>query len=309
MRSILVGAVESTRVALRAMARTPGWVPAAVVTLAEHRRAQHSDFVELKEDAAAHGIPLIRVANVNRPDGLAAIREFAPDFIFVIGWSQICGPDFRAAAGLGVIGYHPAALPRMRGRAVIPWTILQDEKITASSLFWIDEGVDTGPILAQRFFHVAPDETAGSLYRRHVQALDAMLPDTLQLLAANRGPRIEQDERFATYCAKRTPNDGRIDWRLPAEEVLRLTRAVGAPYPGAFTGYQGARLVIWSARISAGAETGRYVALPGHVLGGDNGSGFVVRCGDGRDLQVTAWELADEPSPHRRPRDHSVLGD
>ena len=74
-----------------------------------------------------------------------------------------------------MVGYHPAPLPRLRGRAVIPWTILLDEKITASSLFWIDEGVDSGPLLAQRFFHIAPDETAATLYARHMTALDAML--------------------------------------------------------------------------------------------------------------------------------------
>jgi methionyl-tRNA formyltransferase len=307
MRSILVGALESTRIALHAMARTPGWTPAAVITLPKHLRGRHSNFVDLEEDAAARGIPLSRVAHINGPDSLGTVRELAPDFIFVIGWSQICGPEFRAAARLGVIGFHPTALPRMRGRSAIPWTILQDEKITASTLFWIDESVDTGPILVQRFFHVAPDETASSLSRRHRETLDAILSDALGLLAVDRGPRIEQDERFATYCAKRTPDDGRIDWRLPAGEVLRLIRAVAAPYPGAFTSYRGARLTVWSAQPWAGGDAGRYVALPGQVLYDDE-SGFIVRCGDGRNLQVTAWELTDEQNPHRRPGNHSVLG-
>src|SRR3546814_18147932 len=83
-----------------------------------------------------------------------------------MGGSQICKPAFRQAAGGQGIGYHPAPLPRLRGRAVIPWTILLDEKITASTLFWIDDGVDSGPILAQRSFHIAPDEKAAILYRQ-----------------------------------------------------------------------------------------------------------------------------------------------
>src|SRR3546814_2322762 len=100
------------------------------------------------------------LADRNAADVLEAVSALAPDYVFVIGWSQICKPAFRQAAGGQVIGYHPAPLPRLRGRAVIPWTILLDEKITASTLFWIDDGVDSGPILAQRYFHIAPDETA-----------------------------------------------------------------------------------------------------------------------------------------------------
>src|SRR3546814_7956697 len=68
---------------------------------------------------------------------LDAIRAADADYVFVIGWSQICGREFQAAAHGQVIGYHPAPLPRLRGRGVIPWTILADEPITAGTLFWI----------------------------------------------------------------------------------------------------------------------------------------------------------------------------
>src|SRR3546814_5174240 len=73
----------------------------------------------------------------------------------------------------------PAPLPRLRGRGVIPWTILANEPITAGTLFWIDDGADSGPILEQAFFHVAPDETAASLYARHMRALGEMMPRAL----------------------------------------------------------------------------------------------------------------------------------
>src|SRR3546814_501635 len=127
----------------------------------------------------------------NAPDVLEAVSALAPDYVFVIGWSQICKPAFRQAAGGQVIGYHPAPLPRLRGRAVIPWTILLDEKITASTLFWIDDGVDSGPILAQRYFHIAPDETAAILYRQHMEALDRMLRESLPMIAQGSAPRLE----------------------------------------------------------------------------------------------------------------------
>src|SRR3546814_17829006 len=96
-----------------------------------------------------------------------------------MGWSQICGPAFRALFPDRAIGYHPAALPRLRGRAAIPWTILQQEPITAGTLFWIDAGTDTGDIADQQFFHVAPDETAAPERKRDVQGRSGAVPVSL----------------------------------------------------------------------------------------------------------------------------------
>src|SRR3546814_7841722 len=95
--------------------------------------------------------------------------------------------------------------------------------------------VDSGPILEQAFFHVAPDETAASLYARHMRALGEMMPRALAALATGSPPRLEQDERYASWAAKRTPEDGRIDWRQNAIDIDRLIRAAGRPYPGAWS--------------------------------------------------------------------------
>lgn len=301
MRAIIVGAVESTRVALEAVAGAKGWTVPAVVTLPPALASRHSDFVDLGGLAAEAGARMIHAANSNAPEVVDAVAAHAPDFVFVIGWSQICGPAFRTAARDRVIGYHPAPLPRLRGRGVLPWTILLDEKITAGSLFWLDEGVDSGPLLAQTFFHVAPDETAASLYARHLEVLRAMLSDSLAALRDGREARQVQDERFATWAAKRTPADGLIDWSRPASDIWRLTRAVGRPYPGAFTRWRDERLVIWSAEPWAGAAS--HVAMPGQVIACADGT-FVVRCGDGGALRVTDWETP----AGRPPRLHGRLG-
>jgi len=300
MRALLIGAVEGTRVAAEAIAQTPGWTLAAVATLPPELAARHSDFVDLAPLAARYGAALLPVAQCNAPEFLETVQSVAADMVFVIGWSQICGPGFRSAAGGRVVGYHPAPLPRLRGRAVIPWTILLDEKITASSLFWIDDGIDSGPLLAQRFFHVVPDETAATLYAKHMAALDAMLRELLPRLAQGPVPGEPQDERVATWATRRRPGDGRIDWREPAEQVERLVRAVGRPYPGAFTDAGGDRITIWSARACACAA--RQHANPGQVVLRDT-DGFAVRCGDGRALHVLDFEATA-----RTPALHSMLG-
>ena len=300
MRSVLIGAVEGSRVALNAMAAA-GWGPDLLITLPPERAGRHSDFVDMNDEAADLGVPVFHAANVNDETTLERLRDLAPDYVFVIGWSQICGPRFLEIAGLGTIGYHPAPLPHMRGRAVIPWTILLNEAQTGGTLFWIDEGTDSGPILAQRLFDVDPDETVTSLYEKHMLALAAMLPEALAALRLPEPPKREQDHSKATYCARRRPEDGLIDWRQPAQDVLRLIRAVGRPYPGAFTFADDAKMMVFEAHL---AEDGsRYIGLPGQiqVIEGDR---LVVTCGDRRCLSLTDWSLEDGATP----KIHAKLG-
>lgn len=298
MRAVIIGAVESTQVALEAVGRAQGWEVALVVTLHAELAARHSDFVDLAPVAARLGAGLCRVRNVNDPDALEQLRAAAPDVILVIGWSQICGEGVTACAPGRIIGYHPAALPRLRGRAVIPWTLLNREAITAGSLFWIDEGVDTGAILDQHFFHIGPLETAEGLYANHMHALGLMLDRTLTALAAGQERRDPQDEALATWAARRTAKDGRIDWSARAQDIALLVRAVGRPYPGAFTTAGQDHVVIWSAKAIDGTC---HCATIGQVVTRDGG-GFAVMCGDGNLLDVTEWSSGTGrlPAAHQR---------
>lgn len=298
MKIALVGAVESSQRALSALIDA-GCAPTIVVTLAADLAKRHSDFVDLAPLAQAHGVAVARVRNINDPDAIEVIRTAAPDFIFVVGWSQICGAQFMELAPGRVIGYHPAPLPRMRGRATLPWTILNNEKITGATLFWMDDGVDTGDILEQRFFHVAPRETARTLYDKHLDAVDALIRNGLSALASASPPRVKQDETCATYAARRRPEDGRIDWSLSAGAIERLIRAVGRPYPGAFTTDGSEQITIWQARYYTEHE---HHGLIGQVVEVSDEAIDVIT-GDGM-LRIEEWET----SGHTPIRKHIVLG-
>lgn len=295
MRALLIGAVEGTRIALDAIAAAADWELAAVATLPPERAARHSDYVDLAPIAEAAGAKVLHVVDGNSDEFIDRIRAVAPDTAFVIGWSQLCGPALRQAVNDRVVGYHTAALPRLRGRATIPWTILLDEKITAGTLFRIDDGVDSGDILAQRFFHVAPDETAETLYTKHMAALRRMLDDLLPRLAKGDVEGEVQDDRLATWATRRRASDGRIDWRRPAHEVGRLIRAVGRPYPGAFTEAGDDRITIW--RAERWADGARHHAIPGQVVARD-ASSFAVCCGDGQALHISDFDAAKVPAIH-----------
>ncbi len=301
MRAVLIGAVESTRVALEALAGASDWEVAAVVTLPLELASRHSDFVDLAPVAEAAGCRMVRSTNANDPATIEFIEGLAPDYLFVIGWSQLCGDRMMAIAPGRTVGYHPAPLPRLRGRGVIPWTILLEEPITAGTLFLIDQGVDSGAILAQHFFHVASDETAATLYHRHMAALTVMLPPVLDGLANGTIEPRAQDDHYATWASRRRPEDGEIDWTGAARDIWRLVRACGPPYPGALTQLGSTPLIITAADHVA-IEDHR-AALTGQIVLRDE-AGFIVRCGDGGGLRVTAWQW-DRAGP---PPLHAKLG-
>lgn len=292
LRGVVIGAVESTRVAIEAFSRSD-WDLALVVTLPQEASGRHSDYVDLAPAANRAGAQLLQTRQVNNAETIRAVRAACPDFIFVVGWSQICGVEFCTIAPGRMIGYHPAAIPRLRGRAVIPWTILLDEKITAGSLFWLDEGVDSGPLLAQHFFHVAPDECALSLYDKHMEVLSRMMDEALVSIATGSPPRKVQDPRCATYATKRTREDGLIDWREPAVLIERLVRAVGRPYPGAFAEARGRRITVWRSSLCNRAMACH--AQPGQIVDIE-GASIIVQTGNGL-LRIEDWEADGEYTP------------
>lgn len=295
MRVAFVGTVEGSRVALEALV-SAGRAPGLLLTLPAAKAGRHSDHADLLPIARKAGIEVVETVNVNDTATLDRLRRFAPDIILVIGWSQICGPEFRGVAARGCVGFHPAALPKLRGRGVIPWTIICNETVTGSTLFWLDDGVDSGPILLQRVFDVAADETARTLYDKHTRNLTEMVVEAIELLGKGATDGIEQDERKASYCARRRAEDGLIDWCNPACEIERLVRAVGDPYPGAFT-FSGDRKIVLT-RAIVRPNTGRYIGLTGQVQV-QTTAGFLVLCGDGNCLEVIEWQ-GDRPVVHAK---------
>lgn len=301
MKTVLVGAVESTQIALRALCDA-GHAPALVVTLPPELAHRHSDYVDVAPLARQHGCALHLTRKSDSDETIAAIRALTPDLVLVIGWSQLCGAKFRAVPKLGCLGFHPSDLPKLRGRAVLPWTILLRERVVGSSLFWLGEGADTGPIAAKARFEVDPDTiTARLLYDRHMQALADMLPPLMGRIAAGDVPRVPQVEDGASICALRRPDDGLIDWTAPAADIHCLIRAAGPPYPGAFTHMaDGTKLVLTEVRHTL--RKGYFIGFPGQVQHVD-GRTFTVFCGDGNCIDILDWTGADAP-----PRLHTKLG-
>jgi len=283
---VLIGAVESTRVAFEALLESRCSLE-LVITLPIERSNMNSDFVDLVPLAAPHGIDVIAAADANSEAVIERVRALNPDFIFVIGWSRLVGAALCACAGKGVLGYHPAPLPEGRGRSALAWTILLGMEETAGTLFWIDEGVDAGAIAAQSAFPLPARMDLPGLIDLHMQALRPMMDDLLVQLADGVVPAKIQDASRATYFALRRPEDGRIDWSGSALAVDRLVRAVTRPYPGAFTFYAGRQMMVWRGEP---VEIAGWHAQIGQVFQIADGA-LYVRCGGDDTYRIDDYEI------------------
>lgn len=248
-----------------------------VVTLPGPIDPSRSGQCSFDEVAARLGAELVETADVNEPGTLERIAALAPEMIVVVGWSQLVRRAFLELAPQGVFGMHPTLLPRHRGRAPIPWTILSGLAKTGVTLFEIvDETADSGPIVGQIEIAAAPEETATTLFDRlalaHVDLIRRFMPGLLD----GSAPRLPQDERRASAWPRRTPADGVIDWETRAPYLYDWVRAQTRPYPGAFTYLDDEKLVVWSA-----ASVGLDASDPAGTVVERRGDGVVVACGEG----------------------------
>ena len=130
----------------------------------------------------------------------AELGAYRADLGILAYVTQIVPPAVFDAPRLGSICFHPSLLPRYRGGSAIPWQLIKGETRTGVTVFWVDPGIDTGPILLQRSAAVGPDDTAGSLYYNTLFELGiATVLESVDLIAAGTAPRLAQDESQASY--------------------------------------------------------------------------------------------------------------
>jgi methionyl-tRNA formyltransferase len=263
-----------------------------VVTLPGPIDPNRSGQCAFDDVAARLGAVLHETRDINADETLAVLGELEPELVFVVGWSQLVRDPFIELASEGVFGMHPTLLPRHRGRAPIPWSILTGLARTGVTLFEIaDSSADSGAIVGQREVEITPDETATTLFARiadaHVELVRALVPQLL----ARTAPRIPQDPSRASSWPKRSPPDGIIDWETRAPYLYDWVRAQTRPYPGAFTFLGDEKVIVWGARPVSLADE----APPGTIVDVLE-EGPIVACGEGglllEEVQTNVAELA-----------------
>lgn len=248
-----------------------------LITLPIGESGAVSDYVDLHPLAESAGIPVIDTVDINASATVDALKELRADYLFVLGWSQLLRSEVICAVAGFVVGSHPTPLPQRRGRAPIPWTILEGSTESAVTLFQMSEKVDDGPILIQTPFKIPSRATAMDVYISAAEALSASFVKLYRALCA--GDQLGHPQRIeeSSYRGKRTPQDGYIDFNKPVSDIDRIVRAVSKPFPGAYFYYHDEKVIAWHSSPYDGPER---VGISGQILA-KNEKGIVVRVKDG----------------------------
>jgi len=236
----------------------------------------------LKEAALARNLPVYQPRSLrNKPEVWEEFARLKADLCVMAYVTLFVPEDMLNLPTHGTIQYHPSMLPRHRGPSSINWPIIWGETRTGLSIFWPDNGLDTGPVLLQKEVEILDTDTLGSLYfdRLYPLGVSALL-EAVDLVRAGKAQKIPQDESQATYEGWCRKEQVQIDWQKSLQELWNLIRGAD-PQPGAWTTYNGTTVQLFDARKLVGAAAGQ----PGEVTAVD-ATGFTVAAAGGQ-IQVS----------------------
>ena len=228
----------------------------------------------LKEFALQKGLPVYQPESYKNPEVWEQLGSHDAD-LCVMAYVLLFVPEEALNVPKhGSIQYHPSLLPWHKGPSSINWPIIMGKQKTGLSIFWPDNGLDTGPILLQKEVDIEPDDTLGTVYFNKLYPLgvEAMM-ESIELVRAGTAPREVQDADAGSYEGWCRKADVQVDWSKPSDEVYNLIRGAN-PQPGAWTTFNGAEVKIFDSRKADGSGE------PGTVLAVDD-SAVLVATADG----------------------------
>jgi len=252
---------------------------------------------QLKEVAERSGITAFCVDQMRDSHVYDTFMKLRPDLAMLAFVTDIIPERLLRIPSRGTICYHPSLLPRHRGASAINWAIIQGDTRTGLTIFWVDEGIDTGPILLQKEVEIGPEDTTGSLYFNTLlpMGIEAMV-EAVELIRKGEAPRIPQDEPKATYEPPCDDTVAVVDWKKPSRDLYNLIRGCD-PQPGAHTTIRGEKVRFYSAKLHLVPTQ----ESPGEILSiKEGGVGVAVTDGVieigklriGKGEKVAAYEFA-----------------
>ncbi len=227
------------------------------------RQVAHSP---VKQFALSAALPVYQPGSLRRPEAQRQLEALTPNLIVVAAFGQILPPEILRLPTRGCLNVHASLLPRWRGASPVAAAIRAGDTETGVTIMAMDEGLDTGAIIAARATPIGPEETAGALTSRLAELGASLLVATLPAWLEGSARLTPQDESRATLTRPLRKEDGRLDWTRSADELSRVVRAM-TPWPGAFTTWNGKLLKVLEAapipRTGGGAPGACYLTPPG----------------------------------------------
>jgi methionyl-tRNA formyltransferase len=218
-------------------------------------------------------------------------NTWKPDVIFIVGCRILIPPAIYKIPSEGTLAVHDSLLPEYRGFAPLNWAIINGERITGVTLFYLDENIDEGDVLIQKEVSISENEGAPELYKKICKATVKTVIDGYDLIKTKKANPVTQQDREGTYTCSRNPHDGLIDWNQSTKDIYNLIRALENPFPGAFTYYLDKKLIIWQAKPVENPK--KYVGrIPGRIVSINNNDTVDVLTGNGL-LRISLVQYAD----------------
>ncbi len=261
------------------------------VYVAPEKPGQKAD--PLKEAALAAKLPVYQPASYRKPEVWDEFKALKPDLQVMAFVTLFVPEEFLNIPTKGSIQYHPSLLPLYRGPSAINWPIIKGAIETGLSIFWPDNGLDTGDILIQKKTPISATDTLGTVYFDRLFPMGvAAICEGVDLVKAGKVPRVKQDHSKATYEGWCGADNARIDCGKPWSQIDCLIRGCN-PAPGAWTTLAGAKVQIFDIKPIPARDPKGIGGKMGEVVEVD-GEGFTVACADGR-IKVLRAKPADGP--------------
>ncbi|OGS01692.1 MAG: methionyl-tRNA formyltransferase [Elusimicrobia bacterium RBG_16_66_12] len=236
----------------------------------------------------------LKVLQPSKPSEIAAeLKSLAAALAVVVAYGRLLRRDVLDAPRLGTMNVHFSLLPKYRGAAPVQWSLVRGEKRTGVTLFWLDEGMDTGPIQSVLETEVGPDEDAGGLLARLTESGVGLLDKTLIDIEAGKVVRVPQQggETLAPLIKR---EDARLDLSRPAQEIHDMVRGLRL-WPRAALESRDGRLLVLKTALP-GPQDPAGSGRAGTILSVERGRGILVQCGSCSRL----WFLEVQPEGKRR---------
>lgn len=239
-RTVFMGTPVFVIPVLEALGGTEGVEIVGVYTTPDRPsgRGRHQEMPPVKGYALECGLPVYQPATLRRGEVQAELVALHPDVIVVAAYGRFLPTEVLHLPPCGCLNLHPSLLPRYRGPSPVVTAILDGETVTGITLMLLDEGMDTGPVIAQRTYPLSPDDTAATLTPTLFRLGADLLLQNLAPWVSGKLTAQPQDEAKATVTRKLERADGVARWELSAVELERSRRAY-TPWPGLFTYWQG----------------------------------------------------------------------
>ena len=254
-RTVFLGSGEFAVAPAAALLAQPAVDLAAVVTAPPRSAGRHRELrpTPVARWAGERGLKTLTPDRLRDPAAVAALVELRPDLLVLADYGQLVPASVLELPAHGALNLHPSMLPRHRGAAPIPAAILAGDSETGVSLMLMDEGLDSGPVVAQRVLPLRGAETAPQLEATLAQVAAELLAEALEPWLRGELVAMPQPAEGATMTRPLRRQDGRLDPSRPAAELERQVRAF-QPWPGSFVELDEGRLIVWRAAVAGPAS-------------------------------------------------------